>query len=73
MRAGGERLLDFTSSGLTHINADYAQAPNRYRVAGPVVEPHFGIVEIDWGPEPGITLKVINASGNTVLEYVVRE
>jgi alkaline phosphatase D len=73
MRAGGERLLDFTSSGLTHINADYAQAPNRYRVAGPVVEPHFGIVEIEWEPEPGITLKVINASGNTVLEYVVRK
>ena len=71
MRAGGERLLDFTSSGLTHINADYAQAPNRYRVAGPVAEPHFGIVEIEWESEPGITLKVINASGNTVLEYVV--
>ncbi|MGI9519006.1 MAG: DUF3302 domain-containing protein [Pirellulaceae bacterium] len=29
-------LFEFTSSGLTHINESYAEAANKYRVAGPL-------------------------------------
>ena len=66
-----ENLVDFTASGLTHVNADYAEVPNRYRVAGPVVEPHFGVVEIDWESGPLVSLKVFNASGEIRLDYVL--
>jgi len=41
-------LTEFTSSGMTHVNALYAKAPNKYRVAGPYVDLNFGLVEIDW-------------------------
>lgn len=48
-RLGGEGgLVDFTSSGMTHINAIYGAAPNRYRVGDPLVDLNFGLVEIDW-------------------------
>jgi alkaline phosphatase D len=46
-------LLEITSSGLTHINKRYAGMTNSYRVAGPVVETNFGMVEVDWGATSG--------------------
>lgn len=59
-------LLDFTSSGLTHINETYAKAANAYRVAGPLSELNFGHVEIDWSGKLSaqITLKAIDAGGS---------
>jgi len=68
---GPYRLFDFTSSGLTHVNEEYPQAPNAYRVAGPVVEINFGLVEIDWeaAPSPLITFRVLDIDGDVQLEY----
>jgi alkaline phosphatase D len=59
-------LLDFTSSGLTHINEAYAKAENEYRVAGPFAELNFALVEIDWSAKPSaqITLKALAADGS---------
>ena len=59
-------LLDFSSSGLTHINESYAKAANKYRVAGPMSELNFGLVEIDWSAKPSaqITLKAIGVDGS---------
>ena len=59
-------LLDFTASGLTHINEAYAKAANEFRVAGPVAELNFGLVEIDWATKPSaqITLKAITDDGS---------
>jgi alkaline phosphatase D len=53
-------LLELTSSGLTHINERYAQMKNSYRVAGPVVEVNFGMVEVNWHAEggPQVTLSL---------------
>ena len=58
-------LLDFTSSGLTHINEAYAKADNDYRVAGPFAKLNFGLVEINWSAKPSaqITLKAIGGNG----------
>ena len=58
-------LLDFTSSGLTHINELYANAANAYRIAGPMPELNFGLVEIDWSAKPSalITFKAIDVGG----------
>jgi alkaline phosphatase D len=57
-------LLEITSSGLTHINERYPEMKNAYRVAGPVVELNFGMVEVNWGaaegPEVTISLNTID-------------
>jgi alkaline phosphatase D len=59
-------LFEFTSSGLTHINESYANAANKYRIAGPVAKLNFGMVEIDWSVKPSaqVTLKAINLDGS---------
>ncbi len=43
------RLVDFTSSGLTHSwGGDSDVEPNRYRVGELIRQPSFGLIEIDW-------------------------
>jgi hypothetical protein len=61
--------LEITASGLTHVNEEYARAPNRYRVAGPFMGRNFGLVEIDWQAGPAITLKAIDVAGKVAFEY----
>ena len=57
-------LIDFTSSGLTHINTAYAHAENQYRVAGPFAKLNFGLVRIDWSTTPAkITLEAVGLDG----------
>ena len=67
-------LYDFTSSGLTHVNEEYPQAPNDYRVGGPFVDVSFGLVEIDWEatPSPRIILQIIDVEGIVQLEHELR-
>ena len=62
---GDYPLYDFTASGMTHVNPDYAAAPNRYRVAGPFVEPNIGLLEIDWEalPDPTIRMQALGLDG----------
>jgi alkaline phosphatase D len=64
-------LVDFTSSGLTHVNRDYPKADNRYRVAGPFVELSFGLLEIDWEASGGesVTLSAVGLEGQKAFEY----
>ena len=66
-------LYDFTSSGLTHVNDDYPQAANDYRIEEPVVEQSFGLVDIDWnaGGGPVVTFRVINTAGASLLNRSV--
>ncbi len=66
-------LVDFTSSGLTHVNEEYAKAKNSYRVAGPYAEVNFGLIEIDWSDHtgPSITLKTIGIDGKTAFEHTI--
>jgi alkaline phosphatase D len=68
LNVGGRELVEFTSSGMTHVNEAYAKAVNRYRVAGPFAEVNFGLVEIDWQakPSPVITLKAVAVNGTVV-------
>jgi alkaline phosphatase D len=64
-------LTDFTASGLTHVNQGYADAANRYRVAGPYVDRNVGLVEIDWEEGPTMTLRAIGSDGQTHLDHVL--
>ncbi len=70
---GPYRIVDFTSSGLTHVNEEYPKAPNRYRVAGPYVDLSFGLVEIDWQVEGGavVRLAAIDVDGESAFEHRV--
>jgi alkaline phosphatase D len=63
-------FIDFTASGLTHTNPEYAAAANGYRVAGPFSDINFGLVEILWEPEgPAILLSARDVEGREVFEY----
>jgi len=66
-------LYDLTSSGMTHVNETYANAPNSNRVAGPFAEINFGLVEIDWEakPAPQVTLKAVGLDGSAAFEHRV--
>jgi alkaline phosphatase D len=70
---GPVRLVDFTASGLTHVNREYPAVDNSYRVAGPYVEPNFGLVEIDWEAKGGlaVALSVVGLDGEKAFEYQV--
>jgi alkaline phosphatase D len=73
LQEGDFSLVDFTSSGLTHANEQYAAAANRLRVAGPYDGKSFGVVEIDWhaSPSPTVKLLAISEQGERVFEYDV--
>jgi len=66
-------LYDFTSSGLTHVNEDYAKAVNSYRVAGPYTGLNFGMVEIDWDAEPlTVHLRLLDVDGEQRFEQEIK-
>jgi alkaline phosphatase D len=64
-------IVDFTSSGLTHVNQEYPEAPNRHRFAGPFVDLNFGLVQIDWDAPGGtlITLAAVGVDGHVAFEH----
>jgi len=68
---GPYRIVEITSSGLTHVNEVYAEAPNRHRVAGPFTGVNFGLVEIDWEAAGGIgvTLAAVDLGGQEAFDY----
>lgn len=55
-------LIEFTSSGMTHIEETYGNAPNRYRVGDPLIDLNFGLVEIDWAAR-ALALRALDATG----------
>lgn len=67
----GTPLTEFTASGMTHINETYAAAPNRFRIEGPCIDHHFGLVEIDWKnkPSPLITMKAVTTDGTVAFDH----
>jgi alkaline phosphatase D len=66
-------LYDFTASGMTHVNPDYAAARSDYRVAGPFVEHNIGLVEIDWDTEPAPVIRLAALGVDSVrgLDYEI--
>ena len=63
-------LTEFTSSGMTHTNELYAQAPNSHRITGPSVAFNFGLVEINWESRLA-TLSACDITGKTLFSYKV--
>ncbi len=68
--SSGYPIYDVTSSGIT--STWHFATPNAHRIEGPVMENHFGLLTIDWKPaDPLIRMEVIDASGNSRIEYTV--
>lgn len=56
-------IYDITSSGIT--STWHFATPNTNRIEGPVMENHFGMIEIDWAAKmPNLTMKIIDISGD---------
>ena len=64
-------LLDSPPAASHTSTRLYAKADNEYRVAGPLVELNFGLVEIDWSAKPStlITLNAVAFDGSTAFSH----
>lgn len=68
LRNSGKNIYEITSSGLTHINEQYGEAPNNFRVKGPYIDLNYGEVKIDWN----LKQIVLNIKGlESTIESVV--
>ncbi len=56
-------LVDFTSSGLTHVYSSYSGEPNPYRIGEVVAKKSFGIVKINLHTEE-VLFEMIGNNGN---------
>ncbi len=65
-------LYDFTSSGMTHTNPAYAELLNNKRVAGPLTEENFGLIDIEWDAPDG-PMVILRAFGLKGTEAFRRE
>lgn len=70
---GAYPLYDFTSSGMTHVEARYAEVDNPYRVGEAFIDLNVGLIDIDWATSisPKITFKVLTVDGQKVWEKSV--
>lgn len=62
-------IYDVTSSGITST-WDFA-TPNKNRIEGPVMENHFGLLNIQWKKDPLISMQIIDKHNNSRIEYQV--
>ena len=65
----GTDIYDITSSGMTHIEEKYGNAPNRYRVNEPYIDFNFGMVEINW-KKSSVSLSIQDSIGKNKLHKV---
>ncbi len=61
-------LIDFTSSGLTHVYSDFTEEENPYRVGKVVSEKSFGIVQFNFGNNQ-VNFKMIGDEGVILNEH----
>jgi alkaline phosphatase D len=67
-RAIGYPFFDLTSSGLNMGRGGYWPEPNRHRIGEQFFENNFGLILIDWLPDPMITLQIRDDKDNVVLQ-----
>jgi len=61
-------VTEFTSSGMTHINESYANAPNHFRIGKQAAEENFGMVEVDWS-KGAVSLKACAVDGSVLIRH----
>jgi alkaline phosphatase D len=65
----GYPIYDCTASGITST-WDFA-TPNQFRIEGPVMENHFGLLSVEWQADPIIKMEIIDISKNQRIEYTL--
>jgi alkaline phosphatase D len=55
-------LVDFTSSGLTHVYSDYSGEPNPYRLGEVISEESFGLVKLSLGSKQ-VVFEIVGDEG----------
>ncbi|HAD11220.1 MAG TPA: hypothetical protein DCF33_02160 [Saprospirales bacterium] len=64
-------VYDVTASGIT--STWYFATPNENRIEGPVMDNHFGLLNIDWKQkDPLIKMEVYDIRGNQRIEHRIR-
>lgn len=72
-KEGPYPLYDFTSSGMTHSNPQWAQAINSYRIGEAYAGHNAALIHIDWDrANPAIVLQTLTLKGVIVLEHTVK-
>ncbi len=71
-KAIGYPLYDLTSSGLNMARGGHWPEPNRHRVGEQFFENNFGLVLIDWFPDPMITLQIRDEKDNVILQEAIK-
>lgn len=64
-------IYDVTSSGLSS-KWKFA-TPNNFRIEGPVMENHFGLLTIDWKRNPTVKMEIWDINDNQRIEYTVKK
>ena len=64
-------IYDFTSSGLS--STWKFATPNSFRIEGPVMENHFGLLTIDWKKDPTVRMEIYDVSNNQRFEYSIKK
>lgn len=64
-------IYDATSSGLSS-KWKFA-TPNDYRIEGPVMENHFGLLTINWKKNPTIKMEIWDVTDNQRIEYMIKK
>lgn len=60
-------LIDFTSSGLTHVYSGFSGEPNQYRVGEVIADKNFGVLEIDLSTNK-VQMKIVGDKGQVYSE-----
>lgn len=63
-------IYDVTSSGLTSTWS--FATPNKYRIEGPVMDNHFGLLTVTWENDPVIRMEIIDKYNNSRIEYTIK-
>lgn len=67
----GYPLYELTSSGLNMARGGHWPEPNRMRVGNQFFENNFGLIEIAWGDDPVLNLRVMDLNGKPVIEQSI--
>jgi alkaline phosphatase D len=69
-RSHPRRLLEVTSSGLTHSYDDFSKEPNQHRIGKIFTGRNFGLIDIEWLPgNPQVSVRIQDLQNQTVLSY----
>jgi alkaline phosphatase D len=64
-------IYDVTSSGIT--STWYFATPNAYRIEGPVMDNHFGMISVNWKEsDPTIKMEIIDIRNNQRIEHSIK-